>query len=157
MTRIILALTIILFTASSCQKNQWEERLTDRIEGHWKYEKAKYQAKTFSREDRLDDFKNDNIYFHKDGTLEIINSVDNTYLEGIYSFERNTNINNWDMDDDNNTTSITYQVHISLKDTSANSIYQELWDQFSITRKVIRYQLEEDGRPFFFKLCKQEN
>ena len=150
MSKILLPLLLVLVTITSCQKNQWKDRFTDRIEGHWTYEKAKYQAKAFKQEDRLDEFKNDNIYFNKDGTLEIINNVDNIYLSGIYSFERTTN-NNDDIP------STTYQVQISLTDTATNELYQELWDQFSITKKVIRYQLEEDSRPFNFKLCKQES
>lgn len=157
MNRIsIISLSIFLIMISSCSKNHWEERLSEKIEGHWTYEKAKYQAKTFSREDRIHEFKNDHIYFYKDGTLEIINEIDSIYLKGIYSFERTTNLNN-NWDNNNGSASATvYQVQISLTDTATNNLYQELWDQFSITKKVIRYQIEEDARPFYFKLCKQD-
>ena len=155
MSKIILPLLLVLLTITSCQKDRWKNRLTNRIEGHWTYEKAKYQAKTFQRQDRLEEYKNDHVYFKKDGTLEIINEVDNTYLSGIYSFERTTNNNNnWDND---YSTSTTYQVQISLTDTTSNELYQELWDQFRITKKVIRFELEEASRPFYFKLCKKDN
>lgn len=153
MAKILFPLLLLIITFSSCQKERWKDHFTDRIEGRWTYERAKHQSQVFSREDRLEEFKNDTIYFKKDGTLEIINKVDNTYLSGIYSFERTINHTNFD---NSSTSARTYQVQISLTDSSSNELYQELWDQFTITKRVIRFQYEEDNKPFYFKLCKQK-
>lgn len=148
MNKILLLFATGLILLSSCNREDFFQK---RLEGKWVYERACYQKNALKQEDILDDYKNLEINFNLDGTLEISNTTDSVFYTGLYEIDDdyNTNANQ------DGTATGSIDIVLSYEDNTSGEKFLEVWDQSNIGKKKIRFQRQIDGKRANFVLIKQ--